>query len=168
MTDTTQDPHAQLWALIKDIRFTMFTTQHSSNGHLHSRPITTQNKSLEADGSLWFFMSRSGDPVADLTANPGVNLAYADPGSDRYVSVSGTAAVVDDPARKQALWSKLVEAWFPKGVNDPDLALVRVAITHADYWDVKETKVVQLFKQAKAAVSGEPPKLGEHARVDFR
>ena len=107
-----------------------------------------------------------GDPVADLTADPGVNVAYADTGADSYVSVSGTAAVIEDMAKKKQLWSKMAEAWFPGGVDDPDLALVRVKITHANYWDVKESKIVQLYQMAKAAVTGKPPTdLGEHGEI---
>ena len=60
----------------------------------------------------------------------------------------------------------MTEAWFPKGVDDPDLALVQVRITHADYWDVKTNKLMQLFKMAKAAVTGNPPDdMGEHGKV---
>jgi len=167
-TNSITDPtHARtkLWDLIKDIRFAMFTTRHG-NGHLHSRPMTTQNSKLDEDSNLWFFMSRKGEPVADLMAEPSVNVAYADTGADSYVSVSGTAAVVDDIAKKQQLWSKMAEAWFPGGVDDSDLALVRVTITHANYWDVKESKIVQLYQMAKAAVTGKPPTdLGEHAEI---
>ena len=50
-----------------------------------------------------------------------------------------------------------------------DLALVRVAITHANYWDVKESKIVQLYKMAKAAVTGTPPvDMGEQAEIRMR
>ncbi|MES2959124.1 MAG: pyridoxamine 5'-phosphate oxidase family protein [Pseudomonadota bacterium] len=155
-----------LWSLIKDIRFAMFTARDMHDGHLHSRPMTTQNSKLDEDSSLWFFMSRKSDPVADLQADPAVNVAYADPGADSYVSITGKAAVIDDLAMKEHLWNKLAEAWFPQGARDPDLALVRVRITHANYWDVKESKVVQLFKMAKAAMTGVPPRrLGEHAEV---
>jgi general stress protein 26 len=166
--NTVNDPieaRTQLWDLIKDIRFAMFTTHHP-NGHLHSRPMTTQNSKLDEDSNLWFFMSRSSSPVADFTADPTVNVAYADTSADSYVSVAGTASVVDDMVKKQQLWSKMVEAWFPKGINDPDLALVRVKISHADYWDVKSSKLVQLYKMAKAAITGKPPTdMGEHAEV---
>jgi general stress protein 26 len=157
-----------LWDMIKDIKFAMFTTRHD-NGHLHSRPMTTQNKSVDEDSSLWFFMSRSGDPVSDLAAEPNVNVVYADPSADSYVSVSGTARVVDNLAKKEQLWSKINEAWFPAGVTDPDLALVQVQITHANYWDVKSSKLVQLFAMAKAVVTGRPPKdMGEHGEVRMR
>lgn len=158
----------KLWTMIKDIKFTMFTTRHG-NGHLHARPMTTQNKELGADDSLWFFMSRKSDPVDDLRSEPMVAAVYADPSSDTYVSVSGTAAAVDDTAKKRELWNKLAEAWFPGGPTDPDLALVQVKILHANYWDVKESKLVQLYAMAKAAVTGRPPtKLGDHGEVRMR
>ena len=165
----TQSQRDKLWKLIKGIKFAMFTTRHG-NGHLHARPMTTQNKDgIEADESLWFFMSKKSDPVDDLKAQPTVNLAYADPGSDTYVSVSGTAAMIEDTAKKQQLWSKMSEAWFPGGPTDPDLALVQVQIIHANYWDVKESKIVQLFEMAKAVVTGKPPtEMGEHGEVRMR
>ncbi|MEP7155256.1 MAG: pyridoxamine 5'-phosphate oxidase family protein [Betaproteobacteria bacterium] len=165
MTTSTENPRETLWRLIKDIRFAMFTTRHA-NGHLHSRPMTTQNKSIDERESLWFFMSRRGEPVADLEAQHQVNITYADPGKDSYVSVSGSAGVVEDTAMKQALWSKLNEAWFPGGVTDPDLALVQVKITHAHYWDVEASKIVQLYKMAKASITGTPPKdMGREAEI---
>ena len=164
----TRNERELLWKLIKNIKFAMFTTRHG-NGHLHSRPMTTQNKGLEADESLWFFMSKRGDPVDDLKADPVVNLVYADPSEDTYVSVSGTAAMIEDPAKKNQLWSTLAEAWFPGGPTDPDLALVQVQILHANYGDVKESKLVQLYAMAKAAVTGKPPvDLGEHGEVRMR
>ena len=161
--DQTAHGQDKLTELIKDIKFAMFTTRHD-NGHLHSRPMTTQNRHID-DGSLWFFMSRSGDPVAEFEGDDQVNVSYADPGSDTYVSVSGVAENVEDQARKQALWNKGAEAWFKGGVTDPDLALVRVRIEHADYWDVKESKLVQLYKMAEAAVTGNAPKMGEHGHI---
>ena len=163
----THDP-VLLWKLIKATRFAMFTTRHG-NGHLHSRPMTTQNGKDDEGDSLWFFMSRKGDPVEDLEKEPGVNVSYADPGKDSYVSVSGEASVVDDEALKKRLWSPMTQAWFPGGPTDPDVALVQVRITHANYWNVTDSKVTQLFKMAKAAVTGTTPKdMGESGEVRMR
>jgi general stress protein 26 len=167
MNDDLDASRDKLWTMIKDIRFAMFTTRHG-NGHLHARPMTTQNKRLESDDSLWFFMSKSSDPVEDLKASPMVGIVYADPSADTYVSVSGTAAMLEDAAKKQQLWNKAAQAWFSGGPTDPDLALVQVQIIHANYWDVKESKPVQLFAMAKSALTGKPPTLGEHAEVRMR
>jgi general stress protein 26 len=161
----TQEARERLWEMIKDIRFSMFTTRHP-NGHLHARPMTTQNREMDENASLWFFMARDSDPAKDLMADPVVNVSYADPSSDRYVSVSGHAALYEDMGLKEKLWTKMAQAWFPNGYTDPNLALVQVKILHANFWDVKESKVVQLFHMAKAAVTGNPPKaLGEQAAI---
>ena len=160
----TRNERELLWKLIRNIKFAMFTTR-DGNGHLHSRPMTTQNQAQDRGDTLWFFMSRKSDPVDDFEREPGVNVSYADPGADAYVSVAGDASVVDDPATRERLFTPAAKAWFPGGPNDPDLALVRVRIAHGNYWNVKENKVTQLFKMAKAAATGEPPKLGEHGEV---
>ena len=165
MANDTSSPE-KLWDLIRHIRFAMFTTRHSGNGHLHSRPMTTQNGKDDEGDRLWFFMSRRSDPVSDLESEPTVNISYADPGADSYVSVSGTARVVEDKAKVRALWSKMTQAWFPGGVDDPDLALIEVDIAHAHYWDVKDNKATQVFKMAKAALTGKPPAdMGESGEV---
>ena len=159
---------ARVWSAIKDIRFAMFTTRHE-NGHLHARPMTTQNSRLDEDDRLWFFMSRGHEAVDDLLRAPAVNVAYADADAGCYVSVAGEAMVVEDAARKRALWSAAAEAWFPGGPDDPDLALVCVRIAHADLWEARDGKLTQIAKMARAALTGQRPlDLGEHTRVDMR
>lgn len=158
----------RLWSLIHDIRFAMFTTRHP-NGHLHARPMTTQNSRLDEDDTLWFFMSRGSETVEDLQREPDVNVAYAHPGKDDFVSVAGQAEVIEDAAKKQQLWTKQAEAWFPGGVDDPNLALVRVTIVHADYWHAKDSKLTQVVKMATAAVTHKPPKdMSERGHVQMR
>lgn len=154
----------KFWDLVKDIRFAMLTAQHE-NGHLHSRPMTTMNGKNDRGGVLWFFASLSGDPALDIAAAPEVNVAYADPKRDAYVSVSGHAHVIDDAAKKRELWGPMVQAWFPGGPGDPDVALIAVTIAHAEFWDVQTNKAVQLVKMATAALTGTRPSMGEHGQV---
>lgn len=156
MHDDATLAREHLWDLIKDIRFAMFATRERG-GELRSHPMTTQNSELDEDDRLWFFMSRGSQTVADLHDDPSVNVVYADPAKDRYVSVSGRASIVADAAKRQQLWSKAAQAWFPGGIDDPDLALVQVTISQASYWDVKSSKLVQLYAMAKAALTGKPP-----------
>lgn len=164
--NTEKKSAEQLWDMIKGIKFAMFTTRHA-DGHLHARPMTTQNTALD-DASFWFFMSRKGGPVTELAQEPAVNLSFADPGKDTYVSVSGTAHVVNDITKARALWTSAAQAWFPGGADDPDLALVEVKATHAHYWDVKENKLMQLWVMAKAAAVGESARMGESGVVHLR
>ena len=156
----------KLWDLIKDIKFGMLTHRHSS-GIMHSCPLTTQNKELDEDSILYFFISHKSEMATALLTDANVNVSYAHPGDDSYVSVSGKAAIAEDQAKKEELWSSFAKVWFPAGVNDPDLALLEVRIHHAEYWDVKESKMVQLVKMATAAVTGKQPHLGEHKELNF-
>lgn len=161
----TDDGLSKLWDIIKDTKFGMLTHRHG-DGRLHSQPLTTQNKALDEDSLLYFFVARDGDIVRHIPADPNVNLAYANVDSDDYVSVSGTASVSEDAAKKEELFNTLAKAWFPGGASDPNLALLVVRIQQAEYWKAKDSKVVQLVKMAAAAVTGKPPQdMSEHRKV---
>ena len=165
MNDTKQ--HEVLWDLIKETRFCMLAHRHA-DGTLHSHPLTTQNKELAADGCLYFFVSRSTEVGQRLQQDGNVNLAYANPDKDTWVSVTGTARVLDDAAKKKELFNTMAKAWFPEGPEDPNLELVEVKIAEAEYWNVKENKLLQLLKMGKAAATGtRPKKMGEHHEVQF-
>lgn len=166
-TTPLSDPsaHETLWKLIKDMRFGMLT-HRTTTGMLHAHPLTTMNKTLDTHSLLYFFISRDTELYSNLQRDGAVNVSYANPSADTYVSLSGHAETSDDAARKEALWTPMAKAWFPGGVTDPSLALLIVRIHQAEYWDVKESKMVQLFKMAKAALTGEPPRsLGEHRKL---
>ncbi len=163
---TTASDHQKLWDLIKDIKFGMFTHRHAS-GMMHSQPLTTLKKSMDDEGDkLYFFVSRTSDVAQQLMQDDNVNVSYTSPSDGTYVSVSGTALIVEDMSKKETLWSPMVKAWFPGGPTDPNLALVQVRINQAEYWDVKESKMLQVTKMVTAAITGTPlADKGEHKEL---
>ena len=154
----SKSDYSTLWELIKDIRFGMLTHRHAS-GMLHAHPLTTQNKSLDEGATLYFFISKKSELARALQSDGTVNVSYAEPKKDSYVSISGQAGIVEDQAKKDELFNTFAKAWFPGGPTDPDLGLLEVHIGHAEYWDSKDSQMVQMFKMAKAAVTGTPPRL---------
>ncbi len=150
--------------LIKDIQFAMLTTV-ARDGQLRSRPMTMQEQ--EFDGDLWFFVGASSPQVAEMRAEDQINLSFAKPGDNAYVSISGTAQLVRDRDKMEELWKPVLKAWFPDGLDDPDLALLKVTTTQAEYWDTPNGKLVQAFGFAKALVTGERPDVGESEKVDL-
>jgi general stress protein 26 len=153
---TREQMVAKVAELIKDINVAMMTTE-AEDGLLHSRPMATQK--TEFDGTLWFFSGLNSGKISEIDWNPEVNLSYSDGGANKYVSVSGTAEIVDDRAKKEELWSDIYKAWFPQGLDDPDLCLLRVDVTFAEYWDVPSGKMVQVFGFLKAIATGERLKM---------
>ncbi len=138
--------------LIKDIRFAMLTTIEE-DGTLRSRPMATQE--VEFDGDLWFFTYGGAPKVDEIQHDQHVNVSYAEPKDQKYVSVSGRAQVVRDHQKIEELWNPLYKAWFPKGLDEPDLALLKVSVDKAEYWDSPSSKVVRLLGFAKAIITGE-------------
>jgi general stress protein 26 len=162
-SDTPQ--HEVLWSLIHDTRVCMLAHRHA-DGTLHSHPLTTMNKALGEDACLWFFVSKSTEVGERLRQDGNVNLSYANVDKDAWVSITGAARIVDDLERKRELFGPMAKAWFPGGPEDADLELVQVRIVQAEYWNVKESKLLQLLKMGQAAVSGHRPQhLGEHREV---
>ena len=165
--DQHRKSHETLWDLIKDTRFCMLSHRHA-DGSLHSHPLTMQNKALDEGASIWFFVSRKTEVGTRLRQDGNVNLAFANPKDDTWVSITGSARVVEDLAKKKELFDSAIDkAWFG-GADDPDLELVEVVIDEAEYWNVKENKLLQLLKMGKAAATGTRPKMGEHAELSFK
>lgn len=153
---------ADLKSKIKPIRFAMFTTI-DDNGKLVSRPMT--NQEMDAKGNLWFFTSSQTDLWENIVAHPQVNLSFAEPADNIYVSVSGRAERVVDRDKIKAMWNPAVQAWFPHGPDDPHAMLVRVVSDSAEYWDSDASTMVQLYKMAKAVLTGTTPEETEHAKM---
>ena len=162
-TSSTNDL-AALQEKLKRVRICMFTTGDSA-GQLSSHPMALQD--VAGDSCLWFFTAAHTNLARDLPAHPAVNLSFADPSDSLYVSVSGRAELLNDRARMAQLWNPLVAAWFPEGLDDPQLRLVKVDPHAAEYWDSNSSRMVQLMKMAKAALTGTPPTTepGEHGKI---
>lgn len=154
----------KLAKLIEGVDIAMLTTV-AADGRLVSRPMDTQE--VEFDGDLWFVTRADSGNVAEIRANPQVNVAYANPSKGTYVSVSGIAAIVDDRAKLEQLWSPTMKVFFPEGENDPQLRLIHVDARTAEYWDGPGTAIGKALDFAAAAVTGDPGKAAGNERVDL-
>src|SRR6478735_11538727 len=150
---------------IKNIKVAMFTSVEP-DGTLHTRPMQTQE--MKDDGVLWYFTGKNSGKISEIKNDSHVSLGYADPDSNTYVAVCGRASQVNDQAKIDELWHESLKAWFPGGKTDPNIALLKVTVDSAEYWDSPSSNVVQLFGMAKAMITGEPykPGPGEHGKVN--
>jgi general stress protein 26 len=155
----------ELAKLIKKVRIAMLTTR-SGEGRLVSRPLYT--KDVEFDGDLWFFTGLDTQKVHELVANPQVNVAYAEPSDQIFVSVDGRAEVVRDPAKIAELWSDADTLYFKQGRSDPNLVLLRIRAETAETWTSASTAIGRAFKFLKARATGDVNDLGEHKHVELK
>ena len=162
---TSRDAIAKLGKMIKGIRFAMLCTA-MPDGMLRSRPMATQQ--ADFDGHLWFFCDADSAKVYEIEREHHVNLSYADPNDSRYVSVSGRASVVRDQDKARELWSPVHKAWFANGPEDPNLALLRVEVDQAEYWDAPSSTMTHIIGFTKAILTGHRYIPGEHEKVNLQ
>lgn len=156
----------RLQKLINDVEIAMLTTV-AEEDFLRSRPMMTQQ--TEDDGVLWFFTNDHQAKAKELAEDPRVNVSYSKIDAQQYVSVSGLGEIVHDAEKKRKLWKPAYKAWFPEGLDDPHLALLKVYIEKAEYWDSPSSKWVELAGFAKALLTGKPyqPSGDAHDSVDL-
>jgi general stress protein 26 len=144
-----------LWKKMSQSPFLMLGL---SGGNQHSEPLTAQLDDDQVD-TLWFFIGKD-----NRLAQGGPAIAqFVSKGHDFFASLSGEARIDNDFAMIEKLWSRQVEAWFPGGKDDPNLALLRFDIGSAELWETDMT----LAGKAKMLFGGtiQSDEAGSHAKV---
>jgi general stress protein 26 len=163
---TEAEKNEKLGELIKEIGIAMLTTV-AADGHLRSRPMGYQHPRGHWDGKLYFFTHASTPKVDEVEHEHQVNVSFANPQKQDYVSVSGTARVSRDKAKMAELWNPFLKTWFPDGLEDPQIALLVIDVEAAEYWDSPSSAVVHLYGVVKATLTGTPPAPGENEKIDM-
>lgn len=155
----------KLASLIRDIRVGMLTTI-DTDGTPWSRPMATQETAF--DGTLWFLTHADTESVEHIQQNSAAGVAYADPQDQSYVTMAGTARVLDDRDKIRELWSAPMKAWFPDGPDDPEIRLLRVDVDRAEYWDSPSSAVAYAISFVRAVSTGEPATdVGDNRKVSL-
>ena len=154
----------KVWEMIKDIRVAQMVTKDST-GRLYARPMVAQQDKFH--GELWFFTEADSPKIEEIARDPNVLLSYSEPDDQNYVSINGTAEIVTDRTTINNLWSEFLRTWFPKGKEDPNIALICVHVEQAEYWDAPNSKFLHAYGYVKAVVTGKQPDAGDNRKVSF-
>ena len=136
--------------LIDRNRVGMFVTQ--DKGKIFSRPIAYAD--VDDDNYVWFFTDVHSEKIDDIINNRQVNFSFSNHSDNTYISLSGTAELVNDPAIIDQKWSFFMKAWFPEGKEAERLTLIKVIPESVQYWDGSSSKIVLLYDMAKALLTG--------------
>lgn len=155
----------KLVEMLKDARVCMLITQEKDNDNISGRPMA-MNK-IDEDGTMWFFTKASSEKVDEIEESKKVSIAITNESSQNYLMIHGTATLVNDKAKMKELWSFITKAWFPLGLDDPDMRLIKVTPNEVNYWDSNSSKMAVLFNILKAIVTGKEYAEGEHGKIDL-
>jgi general stress protein 26 len=163
-----KDPHNTEVKKIKDIietiRIGVLITK-DNDGPMRGRPMATAE--IEDDGTLWFFTDEYSGKVEEISEKKEVLISYASKDDNAYVMVNGTASLTDARHKIEQLWKPAMKAWFPKGLDDKKILLIKVEATEAEYWEGSSSKIVVAFNIARALATGKQYDQGEHGKVNL-
>ena len=159
---TTSDELETIRGILAAGRTAIVTTR--SGDSLVSRPLALLDAE-NFEGTLWFLTPESSPKMDDVREHHEVNVAVAD--GKGYLSLSGTARVEHDQEKIDELWNPFAEAWFTEGREDPTVALLRVDVRTAEYWDTDKPLVAKVFEVVKGLVTKSEPDIGENKTVSL-
>jgi len=133
--------------------------------HIRSRPMATSD--IDDEGNIWFFTNEYSPKVDQLNQNKNINLCYSDHDNNTYVCVNGTASVSTDHDKMKKLFNPMVKAFFPQGLSDPKLALLKVTPQHAEYWDSHSNMMVRFMGILGSALTDERYIHGDHGEINL-
>jgi general stress protein 26 len=155
----------KLIEMVKDVRICMLITNEKNTENLSGRPMSISK--IDDDGTMWFFTKASSYKVDEIEESKNVSLAITNESSNNYLMIHGTATLVNDKNKMKELWSSILKAWFPLGLDDPDMTLIKVTPKEVNYWDSSSSKMVVLFNMLKAIVTGKEYQEGEHGKINL-
>lgn len=153
--------------VLKKFDTAMLVTHTSQGGPLHGRPMAVAD--TEEDGSVWFITGADTPKLSEIQKDSEVVATFQ--ASRVFLSVTGKVQIVRDRARIEQVWKESFRAWFD-GKDDPNIVLLRVAPSQAEYWDNTGLKGVAFaLKVASAYVSGKelrgPGSVDQHGKVEL-
>jgi general stress protein 26 len=154
----------KLTELVDKIDIGMVISRNKNND-LHIVPISRQE--VDDQGNIWMLISAESHLHQNLQENSQVDIAYSHLGDYNFLSVSGKAIISRDQARIDKYWNKMMDAWFEKGKEDPDIRVLKVETSDAHYWDNKTNKLITFFKVAASAITGAKMDIGREGTLDL-
>ncbi|WP_293907138.1 MULTISPECIES: pyridoxamine 5'-phosphate oxidase family protein [unclassified Sphingobacterium] len=137
----------------------------SDANYPHGVPMSRQE--VDDEGTIWYICSAESETFKNISQDPRVSLFYADPKNYTFLSINGTADLSRDQERIDRYWNKMMEGWFEKGKEDPNIRLLQVTPKDAHYWDSNSNMIVNLFKMLKATVTGETEDIGKEGDLNI-
>lgn len=158
---TKTDKLDDLFEIIEDLGIGMLVSEN--HNELRSRPMKAFPD--ERTNEIWFLTQLGSPKVIEIATDSTVNISFACPKSQKYVSVSGKASITRDPVKIDEMWSDTMALWFDCERTDPNVAAIRVMPTTAEYWDGRSNAITRAWEITKSKITGDKPDLGESETV---
>jgi len=164
---TGDEALARFRELLPAFSSAMLVTQAMDGAEPHARPMGLVGDATAFDGTLWFFSGDQSRKIAEIARQPRTSLILQSDREHAYLHVVGWAAVDDDKERMRALYSPILRTWFPDGLADSHLTLIRFDVDRAEYWSSPGGMLQRFGAFTKAVLTGQPGQSGEQGTLEL-
>jgi general stress protein 26 len=153
-TLTGDDALTKIRELLKKLPIAFMVTVHGPD--IAARPIGVVGDHGAFDGSLWFITDRRSRKVQAIQRGATTALLFQNDRDGTYLHLTGHASVVENPQKLRELYTPVQRTWFPDGVDDPHITLVRFDAITASYWDGHASILRLAAAFTKSLLTGTP------------
>jgi general stress protein 26 len=150
----------RLWDDIETSRFGMLGAQSAD---IRLTPMTAFAERETA--KIWFFTSRESELAKASEAGVPASFVVMTKDQDLQACLRGELVATTDRLHLEKYWNPVIAAWFPKGKDDPTLAMLCLSCAEADVWVSDKGPVGFGWEIAKANMTGARPDVGGHAAL---
>ena len=157
---TREQPIQQFWEMTDDIRAGMLGVEGSGQ---HMQPM---HPNCDPEGrNLWFYADRKSDLVRAVGDGATAHFCVIGRSHDYHACVRGRLDADRNTQMIQRFWTPVTASWF-KGMDDPDLTMLRFALEDGVAWSSADA-VTFGWALLKAGVSETEPDVGARQHFSF-
>lgn len=157
---TPAEAEAEFWKALKASNTGMLGLDKPG---ANNQPMTAFRD--EETAAIWFFTRTDVEMVRDVGEGQDAVFTYGSKDQQVWASLRGRLSVQRDIAVIERHWNPIVAAWYPEGMEDPHLTLLRFDGVEGRIW-VSQTGALGFFYQvAKANLTKTTPDAGGVAEV---
>lgn len=126
-TGKSDELKTKFWKALADSPFVFLERMDARDDAV----VMTAQLDKDADSAIWFFTTKDHD-LAQM--GPAV-ATFAGKDHGIFARFEGTLTRENSRERLDKQWSKVIEAWFPGGKDDPNLLMLRMDLGQAEIWN---------------------------------
>jgi general stress protein 26 len=130
--------------LLGDTKSCLFCTGLQSGRAFATRPMFIRQ--VDDQGNLWFVSAEDSRKNQEIAFNNNVQLLFKGSASSDFLTLFGRAFIWKDRNKMEELWAPVLDCWFPQGIDDPNLTVIKVEVVDGYYWDSEHAIVVRFVK----------------------
>ncbi len=150
---------------MKDIQVSFLNTQFEDG--VITRPMIARFD--EADRTAMYFISGGeGSQVDAMLNDKMVSVSMSDKSQKIYIVIKGKCTLTKSKAKIKLFWNSMTDLWFPKGLENSDVSLIKMDFDTLECWDSSGNLIIKAIDMLVAKINKRPPEFGTKSTIHIK